>query len=804
MAPEYVFLSHNSEDKPAVREVATRLKRRGFKPWLDDEELIPGRPFQDEIDKIIRTCQAGAVFVGPSGIGPWEREETRALLSQAVKRGIPVLPVLLPGVPKKPELPVFLEERSWVDLREGITRKGLARIVWGITGKKPKRWSLWRQATLASPVSHRDRVLVGVEMICQDLTPKGRRIALKLEECPDAVDSPLAMWQKTPRAPAVHSQESIGKLFQERVCNVLILGDQGSGKTTTLLLLARDLAARAQDNPNAPIPVFLHLSTWSEASWVERQLRPFSSWLVKQIRDRYRVGTKMPRIWLKQSLILPLLDGLDQVADKHRADCVDAINAWLRNKDGVPGIAVCCGSQANEKLRPRLLQLTTAAALLPLSASKIAENSSETLQGVLAKDDDLRELAKTPELLTLMEKICAKEGHDMLTVSAGLPLVERRKKLFGDYVESSLKGRPSRRYPKELTLRALTWLARRMKEHSSYLFQLEQLQPSWLTNGERWAYFLITRALSGLLLGASLAVLWESSSLIGFGLATGALLGVFDKWMGRLRRSRAGPPHGLRQGFLRSLAYGAGFGGVAYVPLRLAAATTDFPSVAGPLSALLFGLVLGLRSALRDGSRDIEVAEQLAWSGWSGRGAALGAIVGGTGGALTRIPIGFVAFLAFGTLIGGLLGALQGRVIDQRSRPNEGMWMTLKSTAVLLVAVFLVVSPVVGAVIFALQRERDWDGLLRLAPLLGAMFGFWVALWFSGLDVLQHFVLRALLRIRGHAPAGYVRFLNDAADAGLLLRSGGIYRFFYELPLLEHFKGEPAAQSAGIARSASS
>ncbi|MFL6199462.1 MAG: hypothetical protein ACJ76J_09820 [Thermoanaerobaculia bacterium] len=47
--------------------------------------------------------------------------------------------MLLPGAPKKPDLPLFLGERTWVDLRNGITPDGLASIVWGTTGKKPRR-----------------------------------------------------------------------------------------------------------------------------------------------------------------------------------------------------------------------------------------------------------------------------------------------------------------------------------------------------------------------------------------------------------------------------------------------------------------------------------------------------------------------------------------------------------------------------------------------------------------------------------------------------------------------------------------
>ncbi|HEY2294558.1 MAG TPA: toll/interleukin-1 receptor domain-containing protein, partial [Thermoanaerobaculia bacterium] len=48
-----VFLSHNSRDKPAVREIADVLERLGLHAWLDERELPPGALWQDEIENII-------------------------------------------------------------------------------------------------------------------------------------------------------------------------------------------------------------------------------------------------------------------------------------------------------------------------------------------------------------------------------------------------------------------------------------------------------------------------------------------------------------------------------------------------------------------------------------------------------------------------------------------------------------------------------------------------------------------------------------------------------------------------------
>ena len=114
-----VFLSHNSRNKPTVRQLAEALQQRGLKVWLDEWELVPGRPWQEALEEIIRTTRSAAVLVGKDGLGPWEIPEMRGCLSEFVSRKLPVIPVLLPDAPSEPNLPLFLKGLTWVDLRAG-------------------------------------------------------------------------------------------------------------------------------------------------------------------------------------------------------------------------------------------------------------------------------------------------------------------------------------------------------------------------------------------------------------------------------------------------------------------------------------------------------------------------------------------------------------------------------------------------------------------------------------------------------------------------------------------------------------
>jgi TIR domain len=132
-----VFLCHNSEDKPRVREVGRLLRDKGILAWLDEWFLRPGKPSSEGLEDRLRSIKAAAVFVGKTGIGPWQRMEISALLRQWIKRKIPVIPVILEDCPtKEPELPEFLADFTWVDLRNSPPNHPdpMNALIYGITG----------------------------------------------------------------------------------------------------------------------------------------------------------------------------------------------------------------------------------------------------------------------------------------------------------------------------------------------------------------------------------------------------------------------------------------------------------------------------------------------------------------------------------------------------------------------------------------------------------------------------------------------------------------------------------------------
>jgi hypothetical protein len=50
-----VFLCHASGDKPSVRSLYNQLQKSDVEPWLDEENLLPGQRWQQEIPKAVRS-----------------------------------------------------------------------------------------------------------------------------------------------------------------------------------------------------------------------------------------------------------------------------------------------------------------------------------------------------------------------------------------------------------------------------------------------------------------------------------------------------------------------------------------------------------------------------------------------------------------------------------------------------------------------------------------------------------------------------------------------------------------------------
>ena len=119
-----VFMSHSSADKPAVLQIAQRLRLAGLRPWLDTAELVPGVDWEPGLARGLQASRTCAFFVGPRQLGDWAEQERQLAQNMAARQsGFRLIPVLLPGVTEPFDysaLPPFLTLKTWVDFRAGL------------------------------------------------------------------------------------------------------------------------------------------------------------------------------------------------------------------------------------------------------------------------------------------------------------------------------------------------------------------------------------------------------------------------------------------------------------------------------------------------------------------------------------------------------------------------------------------------------------------------------------------------------------------------------------------------------------
>jgi hypothetical protein len=187
-----VFLCHNSEDKLAVREIARKLVEEGIKPWLDEGEIRPGTSWQTALEQQIESIKSAAIFVGDTGVGPWQQPEIQTFLNQFVKRECAVIPVVLDSVKTTPKLPLLLENLEWVDFRMTDSLP-LERLIWGITGEKPAELSGVPSSRKPAVKGERGRFNLLPGGADHAAIHKGDSVSLKVSEArlyPRLVESP--------------------------------------------------------------------------------------------------------------------------------------------------------------------------------------------------------------------------------------------------------------------------------------------------------------------------------------------------------------------------------------------------------------------------------------------------------------------------------------------------------------------------------------------------------------------------------------------------------------------------------------
>jgi hypothetical protein len=115
--PLQIFLCHSSNDKSKVRALYLQLRRDGFNPWLDEENLLPGHDWQIEIPKAVRKSDIVIVCLSKGSVtkaGYIQKEIKQALdvADEQLEGTIFIIPLKLEDC----DIPERLNRWQWVNL----------------------------------------------------------------------------------------------------------------------------------------------------------------------------------------------------------------------------------------------------------------------------------------------------------------------------------------------------------------------------------------------------------------------------------------------------------------------------------------------------------------------------------------------------------------------------------------------------------------------------------------------------------------------------------------------------------------
>lgn len=117
--PLCVFLCHASQDKPAVRDLHRRLTVDGFAPWLDEEDLLPGQKWREEIPKVVRHADVVLVCLSQYSINKegYVQKEIKFALEAADEKPDGTI-FLIPLRLEECDVPDRLTDWQWVNFYE--------------------------------------------------------------------------------------------------------------------------------------------------------------------------------------------------------------------------------------------------------------------------------------------------------------------------------------------------------------------------------------------------------------------------------------------------------------------------------------------------------------------------------------------------------------------------------------------------------------------------------------------------------------------------------------------------------------
>lgn len=498
-AQKQVFISYAREDgKPYAKRLQSELETVGFKTWLDERNLDPYQDFSGAIEGAIQNSDYVVVCV-TRDVSFREnsfvrREMQYAMLwSEEAEDGHPkIIPLVFPDGYPPPILvvnltyiPCFVGKKQDRRLDFEIGLRGL----WSRLGISSPEEPLSRQSEgdsivptrmpsikpfvqvepfaeaneeeVSLPISpppepYKDHLWALYKSIVEYLNQTVfSLITLSSKATPEAVNQRSVLPMRFADANSEHVFNNIQEAFQGYRGSLLLLGDPGAGKTTTLLAFAREMVAQRLEDSSLPLPIYLRISEWS------RETQPkLDEW----IASKTTLALENVEQLRKSGQLLLLLDGLDELGDNfeiaeknlitRRKRVLDSFDPRLRfmqmvERDLGNNAIVITSRVKDYQAIGTKISLRGAVTLRALDDEQLAQylDDQTDLLNALQTDQGLREMAGNPLLLSLLRFAYSEMNADERQLLHDLthsPL-ELRDKVFEIYVRRRFEHEEKRK-----------------------------------------------------------------------------------------------------------------------------------------------------------------------------------------------------------------------------------------------------------------------------------------------------------------------------------------------------------------------
>ena len=267
---------------------------------------------------------------------------------------------------------------------------------------------------------------------------KRRPVELDAEET-DAALQPLLDWNDRDFSPvalatgASHPSQaatyhSFAEAFVASERRMILLGQPGAGKSTTLQSFANKAATDRLNDPSLPIPAVIFLHRIKDVRFSTLPPGELPTLLQRTAANSTDILAGQPLVYI--------LDGLDEMGgerpvdpanpDGEKCDARAEFLACLQQQLHNDRVVISCRVIDYNQIQAKVL-LSGAVTLLPLSDDKIREFVVDKLDqpnllSLLEKDASLRDLARTPLLLALLS-IAAGDSRNAIQLHSASELL---------------------------------------------------------------------------------------------------------------------------------------------------------------------------------------------------------------------------------------------------------------------------------------------------------------------------------------------------------------------------------------------